>query len=61
MFYVVFEVQSVFVTVWHLEYPLIGLIFYQNIYEMGFWLKNVERQHSPKIAKWVKKKYDVVV
>ena len=48
MFYVVFEVQLVFVSVLHLEYPLIGLILLpEHIFEQisnatvfNFWYFN---------------------
>ena len=65
MFYVIFEVQYVFVTVLHLEYPLMGLILLPEkfCYKTGIWLENVERQNSPQIAKWAreKKKWSIVV
>ena len=45
MFYVIFEVKSVFVTVLHLEYPQMGLNLLPEhtfVYKTGIWLKNVE-------------------
>ena len=65
MFYAIFEVKSVFVTVLHLEYPQIdGLKFATRTYIKREFDSKMSKTKFTKLAKWARKKkkiYDVVV